>query len=401
MSMMSSRPLEGIRVIDLTQAYSGPFCTMHLADHGAEVIKVESHAGDQCRTWGPFKNGSSAYFAYINRNKKGIVLDLKSEEGKQVLRQLIQEADVICENFKVGTFEKLGFSYEELKKINPNIIYASISGFGLTGSLAKRPCYDIVAQAMSGLMSITGHPESPCVKVGPSVGDNYSGTYLALGICMALYQRERTGEGCQLDVSMLDTLFSIMENAVVTYTVAGEVPARMGNIDPGIAPFDSFKAKDGDFVMGCGTDTFWKKLCGVMERPDLLEDPRYMTNQLRCDNYLPELKNEIEAWSKTKTVAEIEELIVAAGIPFGNIFDIKQATEQPQIKERNMLWPVFDTGIGEEIQIPGTPIKFHGEEDCVQKAAPLLGENTTEILKNYVGLSEAEIESLRSKGAIG
>ena len=374
------RPLEGIRVLDLTQAYSGPFCTMHLADHGAEVIKIESPSGDQSRTWGPFKNGSSAYFAYINRNKKGIVLNLKTEEGKEHLRKLIREADVICENFRVGTFEKLGFSYDAMHEINPKIIYASISGFGLTGPLANRPSYDIVAQAMSGMMSLTGFPDSPCVKAGPSIGDNYSGTYLALGICMALYQREKTGVGCRLDVSMLDTLFSVLENAVVTYTVAGETPHRVGNIDPGIAPFDSFLAKDGTFVMGCGTDAFWAKLCTMMERPELLEDPRFTTNQLRCENYLPALKSEIEAWSTTKLISEIEELAVHYGIPFGQVLDVGQAAELPQISERNMLWSVYDKGIGETIRIPGTPIKFAGVEDCVQKSAPLLGEDAAEIL---------------------
>jgi len=378
-----NRPLEGVRVLDLTQAYSGPFCTMHLADHGADVIKIESPYGDQSRTWGPFKNGSSAYFAYINRNKKGIVLDLKSEEGKEMLKKLIRDADVICENFRVGTFAKLGFTYESMREINPRIIYASISGFGLDGPLAKRPCYDIVAQAMSGMMSLTGFPDSPCVKAGPSIGDNYSGTYLALGICMALYQREKTGEGCQLDVSMLDTLFSVLENAVVTYTVTGETPGRIGNIDPGIAPFDSFRAKDGDFVMGCGTDTFWANLCEMMERPDLLENEQFKTNELRCKNYLPGLKAEIEAWSTQKLICDIEPLAVEYGIPFGRVLDVGQASELEQIKERKMLWSVYDSGIGENIRIPGSPIKFHGTQDCVQKCAPLLGEDTDEVLKDY------------------
>ncbi len=394
-----SKMLDGIRIIDLTQAYSGPFCTMHLADHGAEVIKVESPAGDQCRTWGPFKNESSAYFAYINRNKRGLVLDLKKESGKMALWKLIASADVVCENFKVGIFEKLGFSYEELKNINPQIIYASISGFGLTGPLAKRPCYDIVAQAMSGIMSITGFPNTPCVKVGPSIADNYSGTYLALGICMALYQRERTGMGCQLDVSMLDTLFSVMESAVVTYTVTGKIPQRMGNIDPGIAQFDSFRASDGEFVMGCGTDALWEKLCIAMERKDLLEDPRYETNLLRCENYFPELKDEIEKWSLGKTVAEIENIIVAADIPFGNIFDVAQASEQEQIRERNMLWSLYDTGIGDEIKIPGTPIKFKGQDDMPRKSAPVLGEDSEKILCDYVGLSAEEVARMRAEGA--
>ena len=218
--MANRKPLEGIRVLDLTQAYSGPFCTMNLADFGAEVIKIERPGtGDQTRTWGPFKNDYSAYFAYINRNKQGITLDLSTSEGKEVFFKLVEAADVVCENFRVGTMEKLGLGYEELKKINPRIIYGSISGFGLEGPLSKRPCYDIIAQGMSGMMSVTGYPENPPVKIGPSVGDNYSGAYLCMGILSALYNREKTGEGQRIDVAMVDTLFSIMENFVVKYTV--------------------------------------------------------------------------------------------------------------------------------------------------------------------------------------
>ncbi len=398
---MMGRPLEGVRILDLTQAYSGPFCTMHLADQGAEVIKIESPYGDQSRTWGPFKNDYSAYYSYINRNKKGMVLDLKTPAGKQILWELIKKADVLCENFKVGTFEKLGFSYEEMHQVNPRLIYGSISGFGLEGPLASRPCYDIIAQAMSGMMSVTGHTDGPCVKVGPSIGDNYSGTYLALGICMALYQRERTGEGQRLDIAMLDTLYSVMENFAISYTVAGVVPKRMGNADSGIAPFDSFRAKDGQFVMGCGTDKMWAKLCSVMGREDLTLDPRYETNDARCRNYLPELKGIIEAWSMEKTVGELEELITSVGIPFGQINDIAEASKHPQLQARNMLWKVYDPGMGEEITIPGTPIKMHGKLDQVQKAAPRLGEDTEAICSEWLGYSEDVIEKARQDKAFG
>lgn len=227
-----NRPLEGIRVLDLTQAYSGPFCTMNLADHGAEVIKIERPgSGDQTRGWGPMKNDYSGYYAYINRNKKGITLNLASEEGKKIFRELVKTADVVCENYKVGVLEKLGFSYDVLKEINPRIIYGSISGFGLEGPLASRPCYDIVAQAMSGMMSVTGFADGPPCKIGPSIADNYSGAYLCMGILMALYEREKTGVGRRLDVAMVDTLFSVMENFVVEYTIAGETPHRAGNQD--------------------------------------------------------------------------------------------------------------------------------------------------------------------------
>ena len=399
--MANRKPLEGIRVLDLTQAYSGPFCTMNLADFGAEVIKIERPGtGDQTRTWGPFKNDYSAYFAYINRNKQGVTLDLSTEEGKNVFFKLVEAADVVCENFRVGTMEKLGLGYEELKKINPRIIYGSISGFGLEGPLSKRPCYDIIAQGMSGMMSVTGYPENPPVKIGPSVGDNYSGAYLCMGILSALYNREKTGEGQRIDVAMVDTLFSIMENFVVKYTVTGETPMRAGNIDPGIAPFDSFQAKDAQFVMGCGTNKMFSALCNAMGREDLITNPLYDTNEKRCDNYLPGLKGIIEEWSTTKTVAELEEIIVACGIPFGPILDIPQIAEHDLIKRRNMLWTVNQPGMDGEIRIPGSPVKFHGLPDEPRKASPQLGEDNDSVYSRIAGLSADKIEALKEWGII-
>lgn len=393
------KALEGIRVVDLTQAYSGPFCTMHLADHGAEVIKIERPGlGDQSRTWGPIRNGYSAYYAFLNRNKKGLSLDLRSEKGKEVFKRLVSTADVVCENFRVGTMEKLGLGYEELKAINPRLIYASISGFGLNGPLAKLPAYDIVAQAMSGIMSITGFPDSPPTKVGPSVGDNYTGTYMALGIVMALYHREKTGKGQRLDVAMLDTLFSILENAVVEYTVAGITPTRKGNADPGIAPFDSFQAKDGEVVFGVGTDAMWRKLCEIMGRPELADDPRYATNDDRCKNYLPDLKETIESFTRTKSKEELRELMEAVGIPFGFILSVPEVAEHPQIQARNMLVEVEDPGLG-RIRIPGVPIKLHETPGVVERPAPLLGQDTDLILSE-LGYSSEEIASMREEGVI-
>lgn len=393
------RPLEGIRVLDLTQAYSGPFCTMNLADHGAEVIKIETPGkGDQTRNWGPMENNYSGYYAYINRNKKGVTLNLKSEEGKKIFTELLKTADVVCENYKVGVLERLGFSYEVMKEINPRIIYGSISGFGLTGDLAPRPAYDIVAQAMSGMMSVTGFSDGPPCKIGPSVGDNYTGAYLCMGILMALYEREKTGVGRRIDVAMMDTLFSVMENFVVEYTIAGKTPHRAGNQDPSIAPFDSFHAKDGDFVMGCGTDKMYAALCGAMGREDLVTDPRFVTNLDRCDNY-SELKPMIEEWTTTKTVKELEVIISGLAIPFGEILTIPQTAEHPQTKERNMLWDVYQPGMERTIRIPGTPIKIHGEADEAQKAAPILGEDNASIY-GQLGYSEADLAALIEKGTI-
>lgn len=393
------RPLEGIRVLDLTQAYSGPFCTMNLADHGAEVIKIETpEKGDQTRGWGPMENGYSGYYAYINRNKKGITLNLKTEEGKQIFTELLKTADVVCENYKVGVLERLGFSYEKMKEINPRIIYGSISGFGLTGDLAPRPAYDIVAQAMSGMMSVTGFPDGPPCKIGPSIGDNYTGAYLCMGILMALYEREKTGVGRRIDVAMMDTLFSVMENFVVEYTIAGKTPHRAGNQDPSIAPFDSFHAKDGDFVMGCGTDKMFAALCDAMAQAELPKDARFDTNLHRCENYCL-LKPIIEAWTKTKTVKELEGIISSLKIPFGEILDIPQAAEHAQTRERNMLWDVFQPGMERNIRIPGTPIKIHGEQDCIQKAAPVLGEDNAAVY-GMLGYSDDALQVFVQKGII-
>lgn len=400
MGSEQEKPLTGVRVLDLTHAYSGPFCTMHLADQGAEVIKVEiPNKGDQSRNWAPFKNGSSGYFAYINRNKYGLSLDLKTEEGKGIFKKLIAETDVLCENFRVGTMEKLGLGYDVLKEINPGLIYASISGFGLEGPMAHRPCYDIIAQAMGGMMSMTGFGDQ-MTKVGPAIGDNYSGTYLALGIAMALYQRSKTGKGRRLDVSMVDTIFSILEAGVVEYTVNGHIAKPEGNRDAAISPFDAYEAKDGSFVIGCGTDGFFKNLCDLMGQPELAEDSRFVTNAKRCENYFTGLKPIIEQWAKQHTVEELEQMIVEAGIPFGRILNIAQACDLEVLKDRNMLWTVKDTGIGEEIQIPGSPIKMHGCEDAVMRSAPVIGEHTESILKHVLHMQDQEIQQLKENGII-
>ena len=397
---MSNRPLEGVRVLDLTQAYSGPFCTFNLADHGAEVIKIEMPgSGDQTRGWGPMKNDYSGYYSYVNRNKKGMTLNLKTDEGKEIFTELLKTADVVCENYKVGVMERLGFSYEKMKEINPHIIYGSISGFGLTGPLASRPAYDIVAQAMSGMMSITGFPDSPPTKIGPSMGDNYSGAFLCMGILMALYKREKTGEGSRIDISMMDALFSVMENLVVDYTVTGEIPMRAGNADPSITPFDSFHAKDGDFVMGCGTDKMFVEFCDAIGKSYLYKDPRFDNNYHRSCNYLPDLKREIEEFTTTKTVAEMEDLLVSLKIPVGRIQNIKEACEHPQLAERNMLWTVHQPGMDADFTMPGTPIKIHGEPDELIKPAPLLGEDNDAILKE-LGYSAEQIAKFKEDGAI-
>ncbi len=394
-----AKALDGIRIIDLTTAYSGPFCTMNLADHGAEVIKVELPAtGEQSRTWGPFKNGKSGYYNFLNRNKKGITLNLKHEKGKQILRELVKQADVLVENFKVGTLDKLGLGYAELKALNPRLIYASISGFGLTGAYAARPCYDIVAQAMSGIMTITGFPGNPPTKTGPSIGDNYSGTYLALGIMLALFHRERTGQGQQVDVSMLDTLFSVLENAVITQTLTGETPGQIGNADPSIAPFDVFPAKDGHIAVGVGTSLQWTRLCEVMQREDLIDDARYNTNRKRVENYDSGLREIVSQWVGQHTRREVEDMLVAAGICVGPVLSVAEAVNHPQLKTREMLVDIDTPELG-KISIPGVPIKLGASPGKVSKAAPVLGEDNDAILAG-LGYSPRDIAELKQAGTI-
>jgi len=398
---LTDKPLAGVRVLDLTQAYSGPFCTMHLADQGAEVIKIElPGVGDQSRGWEPIVGGASGYFSYINRNKLGVTLNLKTDEGREIFRELVRKADVLCENFRVGTMEKLGLGYGQLRQLNPRLIYASISGFGLEGTEASRPCYDVVAQAMGGMMSMTGPECGGPVKVGPAIADNYSGTYLALGVSMALFQRERTGQGRRLDVSMVDTIFSILETGVMQYTLKGIISVPEGNRDPVIAPFDAFHGRDGMFVLACGTDKFWRALCTVMERPELAEDPRFIDNSARVKNYIPALRDTIEAWSSRLSVDELESRICGAGIPFGRVQNVQQACRSPLLRRRNMLWKLYDPAFDAEIEIPGTPIKMHGCEDAAVKAAPLLGEDTETVLSDLLGMDEEQLARLRRNNVI-
>ena len=384
--------LEGIRVIDLTQAYSGPFAVMQLADHGAEVIKVEPPAGDQTRGWGPRKNDYSAYYAYFNRNRKGIALDLKSEKGKEILARLIAGADVVVENFKAGTFAKLGFSYERLKEIKPDIIYAQITGFGLTGPMSSRACYDIVAQAESGFMSLNGFADSDPVRVGTSVADAVSGMYLAIGIGMALYKRAVTGEGSHLDVAMLDSLFALTEQASLAYTLNDVVMTRQGNWGKSNAPWGMYKAKDGFYVIACGTNKLWQTFAHTLGLTDLENDPDYDQPYQRIvrKDYLAE---RINAATAQMTVKEVEEKMLAAGVPFGKVSTIDQVVQNPQLKARNMLWTMEDPGLGVPFTTPGSPIKFEGETDAQQKAAPLLNEDAAEVLA-MAGYSDEEIAAL-------
>ncbi|MBQ0078645.1 MAG: CoA transferase [Eubacterium sp.] len=387
---------EGLKVIDLTSALNGPQCTMFLADYGAEVIKIEPLGGEQCRTWGPFEpnSGESAFFATYNRNKKGCTLNLKSEKGREMLYELVKDADVLVENYKGGVTKKLGVDYETIKKINPNIIYASSSGFGQTGPISHRPCYDIVAQAMGGMLNLTGFKETAPVKVGPSVADHVTGIFLCVGLLMALYHREKTGEGQMVDVSMMDVMIAILENAIPTYTVCGEIPERNGNIDPSIAPFDVFSCKDGYVALGVGNDRMFDKFCKTIGHEELLCD-KYATNDLRQKNYLDGLRQTIEDWTDLYTKKEIEAIMDEAVIPCGPVMDMKEVIEHPQTQAREMIVPIEHPTAG-TMDLLGCVIKMSETPGAIVTAAPLVGQHNREVF----GLTEEEEKQLIEEGVI-
>lgn len=389
---------EGLKVVDLTSALNGPFATMFLADYGADVIKVEPIGGEQCRAWGPFEknSGESAFFAAYNRNKKSVTLNLKTEKGREMLYEMVKDADVLAENYKGGVTKKLKIDYDTIKKINPNIIYASSSGFGQYGPIAHRPCYDVVAQAMGGILNLTGFPDSDPVKVGPSVGDHVAGIYLAVGIMMALYHREKTGEGQHVDVAMMDVIFSILENAIVNYTVGGEIPERNGNIDPSIAPFDAFKCKDGFVALGVGNDRLFERFSKAIGHPEFLEDERFKTNDLRQQNYKSALRDPIEEWCMKYTKKEIESLMDEVAIPCGPVMNVKEIIEHPQIQAREMV-VTMDHPTAGKMDIPGCTIKLSATPGAVETPSPLVGQHNREIF----GLTEEEEKQLIEEGVIG
>ncbi|MEF9916147.1 MAG: CoA transferase [Lachnospiraceae bacterium] len=391
------KALKGLKVLDLTHAYNGPFCTTLLADNGADVIKIEPVQGDQCRSWGPMdeKSGESGFFAFLNRNKKGCTLNLKNEKGRQIFYDMVKDADVVVENYRAGVSKKLKVDYQTLKQINPRIIYASGSGFGQYGPLSDRPCYDIVAQSMAGMVNLTGFEDAPPVKVGPSIADNVTGIYLCVGLLMALYHREKTGQGQQVDVAMADTIFTLLENAIVKTTMAGYIPHREGNIDPSIAPFDIYEAVDGYIAIGVGNDKLFKIFCDVIERPDLVENPLYLTNDLRCQNYKGELKTIISDWVSDKTKAYLEDVFSKAGIPCGPVLNMEEAINHPQFQAREMMVHMEHPTIG-DMYFQGCPIKFTETPGSVDTPAPLLGQHNKEVF----GFSEKQLAKLHEDGVL-
>jgi len=373
-------PLSGVLVVDLTRVLAGPFCTMVLADLGARVIKVEAPGrGDDARAIGPFIGDRSAYFMSLNRGKESIALDLKSADDRAIFEKLLERADVLVENFRPGAMERLGYGWDELHARFPRLIAASTSGFGQTGPYAERPAYDVVAQAMGGIMSLTGHPGGKPTRVGTSIGDITGGLFTAIGIQAALIERERSQLGQRVDVSLLDSQVAILENAIARYAVTGEVPGPIGSRHPSIAPFDAFATRDGYVVIAAGNDELFAKLCEAVGAPEWTDDERFRTNEQRNRN-ADALKAAIETILATRTTSAWLEILQRAQLPCGPLNDIAQLTQDPQVIARNMLVCSRDDE-GGELKMAGNPIKLSAHEDpATRAAAPALDADRKRIL---------------------
>ncbi len=385
----SQGPLSGVTVIDLTRVLAGPYSTMILAELGARVIKVETPGrGDDAREYGPFVNGKSAYFISVNRGKESIALDLKAEGDRAIFEALLAGADVVAENFRPGTMEKLGYGWEALKERYPALIYAACSGFGHTGPHSKRPAYDMVVQAMGGIMSITGQPGQEPTRVGMSIGDIGAGLFTAVGIVTALFDRARTGEGRKLDIAMLDCQIALCENAVARYAATGQAPGPLGGRHPSITPFQTFRTLDGWMVVAAGNDVMFRRFCDILDRPDLKDDPRYASNKLRNENQA-RLESEIEAILAARSTADWLAFLDPAGIPASGINDVATVMAHPQVEPRNMVVDVDDPTAG-KLRVAGNPIKLSGYDDPQTRAsAPDVDQDRARILEELTGRAAA------------
>ena len=392
--------LEGIVVLDLTRVLAGPYCGTLIADMGATVIKVENPiGGDDSRSMGPFINGNSVYYANFNRSKLGCTLNLKTSEGKEIFKELVKKADIIIENYRPGTMEKLGLGYDELKKVNPAIIYGAVSGFGHTGPLSKRAGYDIIGQAMGGLMSTTGWPGGSATRSGTPLGDVLGGLNLAIGILAALVNREKTGLGEKVDVALVDSVASAMENITMIYQATGRIPQRIGNLYESTYPYDSFPANDGDVIIAAGNNKLFSILCEIMEQPELKNDSRFLDVKSRVANH-DDLFEIVSTWTKKYSVEEIDKKLNDAGCPASIVNTIDRLVVDRQIAGAREMFPEIEQpGIG-KLQITACPQKLTRTKSYPRKAAPLLGEDNIDIYGKLLGFDENKIKELKEKGII-
>lgn len=386
-------------MLDLTRVLAGPYCAMVLGDLGADVMKVEIPGrGDDSREFGPFIGKESVYFISLNRDKRSMSLNLKKPQGKDLFKKLVSKSDVVLENYSPGTMEDLGIGYEELRKVNPRLIYAACSGFGHTGPYSRKPCYDQIAQGMGGIMSITGHPGGPPTRVGASIGDITAGLFTAIGILAALRHRDLTGEGQMVDVAMLDCQVAILENAIARYFASGKSPGRIGNRHPSLTPFTAMQTKDGYINIAVGNDPMWVRFCEAIGLPDLGKDPRFTTNPLRTQNW-SELEPVLAGVFRTKSTQEWTAILEGAAVPCGPINTVEEVVNDPQIKAREMVVEVQQPGVG-GVKMAGVPVKFSATPCSIEMPAPALGQHTFELLNSLLGLSVEEFDRLQAEGVV-
>ena len=400
MSEANSGPLAGIRVLDLTRVLAGPYCAMFLGDLGAEVVKVEQPGvGDDTRGWGPpFSGGESAYFLCVNRNKKSLTVDLKSDRGIALIRQLAERADVLIENFRPGAMDRFGLGDKDLRSANPKLVYASLSGFGADGPMADIPGYDLIVQAWGGLMSITGTAESGPLKVGVAIIDLVAGLMLGKAIVAALYAREKIGVGQKVDTSLLEAEVASLINAGSNYLISGKIPGRWGNAHPTIVPYQSFQTADGFLVIGVASEGIWKRFSAAIGKAELADDPRFLKNADRVE-HRQELIAILAAIFKSGSTEYWLSVLNKGDVPCAPVQTINQVFSAPQVLHREMLVTVEHPTAG-TLKMAGVPVKFSTTPAAVRMPPPLLGQHNDEVLSSWLGMNSAEIDQLKKASVI-
>ncbi len=399
MTSLIPRPLDGVKVLDLSRFIAGPHAALLMGDMGADVVKVESRSGEPSRRVNPKINGESTYFMALNRSKRGVVLDMRNSAGLDVLGRLIAQADILIENFRPGTLDEMGFTKDRIKQLNPQLIVVSISGYGQTGPYAQRGCFDSVAQAMSGLSSLTGDPEGTPMRAAFYVGDYGAALHATIGALLAVISRAKSGKGQHVDISLVESLVSMTTTFVPGYTGADVIPTRDGNGNSHAAPADLFETADGHVQIAASTDDLFRSLTTVMGRPDLLLDERFSSHGARVSNSKA-LKQVINAWTRSFSKQQLSELLARGEVPAGPVLKIAEVVENEQLRDRNFFAEI-DHPVAGKAEFPGPVIRLSDTPALIERAAPLLGQHNGEVLSDWIGVHGDELDQLRHQGAFG